>query len=64
LETIHLELTHMKTAELVTVCPYYILRDKEIGWRGVEWFQLAQVTGQWLAVVNTVMNLRVLAPWS
>jgi hypothetical protein len=36
----------------------------EIGWRSVEWIELAQDRGQWWAVVNTVMNLRVLAPWS
>jgi hypothetical protein len=32
----------------------------EIGW-GVEWIQLAQDRDRWRAVVNTVMNLRVLA---
>jgi hypothetical protein len=29
---------------------------------GVEWIQLAQDRGPWRALVNTVMNLRVLAP--
>jgi hypothetical protein len=29
---------------------------------GVEWIQLAQDRGRWRALVNTVMNLRVLAP--
>jgi hypothetical protein len=28
----------------------------------VEWIQLARVRGRWQAVVNTVMNLVVLAP--
>jgi hypothetical protein len=28
---------------------------------GVKWIQLAQDRGQWLAVVNAVMNLRVMA---
>jgi hypothetical protein len=35
---------------------------REIGWRGAEWIQLAQGRDQWHALVNTVMNLRVLAP--
>jgi hypothetical protein len=36
----------------------------EFGWVSVEWIQLAQDKKQWRAVVNTVMNLRVLAPRS
>jgi hypothetical protein len=32
---------------------------REIGWEGVDWIHLAQDRDQWLAVVNTVMNLRV-----
>jgi hypothetical protein len=36
----------------------------EIGWGNVEWIQLAQDRGRWRAFVNTVMNLRDLAPWS
>jgi hypothetical protein len=40
----------------------WILR--EIGWEDVEWVQLDQDRGQWRAVVNAVMNLRVLAPRS
>jgi hypothetical protein len=31
---------------------------------GVEWIQLAHDRGWWRALVNTVMNLRVLAPRS
>jgi hypothetical protein len=34
---------------------------REIGWGGVEWIQLAQDRDGWRAVVNAVMNLRVLA---
>jgi hypothetical protein len=34
---------------------------EEIGWGGVEWVHLAQDRGRWRAVVNAVMNLRVLA---
>jgi hypothetical protein len=34
---------------------------KEIGWSGVEWIYLAQDGGRWRAVVNAVMNLRILA---
>jgi hypothetical protein len=37
---------------------------KELGWGGVEWIQLAQDRGWWWALVNTVMNLWVLMPWS
>jgi hypothetical protein len=33
---------------------------REIGW-GVEWIHLAQDRDRWLAVVNAVMNLCVLA---
>jgi hypothetical protein len=31
-----------------------------IGWDGVDWIDLAQDRDQWRALVNTVMNLRVL----
>jgi hypothetical protein len=37
---------------------------REIGWGIVDWIQLAQDRDRWRAVVNTVMNLRVLAPQS
>jgi hypothetical protein len=37
---------------------------REIGWGCVEWIQLAQDRDRWLAFLNTVMNLRVLAPRS
>jgi hypothetical protein len=33
--------------------------DNTIGWDGVDWIDLAQDRGQWRALVNTVMNLRV-----
>jgi hypothetical protein len=32
----------------------------EIGWDGVDWIHVAQDRNQWRAVVNTVINLRVL----
>jgi hypothetical protein len=32
---------------------------REIGWVGMDWFDLAQDRDQWRALVNTVMNLRV-----
>jgi hypothetical protein len=37
---------------------------REIGWGSVDWIQLAQDKDRWRALVNTVMNLRVLAPRS
>jgi hypothetical protein len=37
---------------------------REIGWGSVDWIQLAQDRDRWQALVNTVMNLRVLAPRS
>jgi hypothetical protein len=36
----------------------------EIGWGGVEWIHLVEDRDRWQAVVNAVMNLRVLAPRS
>jgi hypothetical protein len=33
--------------------------NREIGWDGVDWVELAQDRDQWRALVNTVMNLRV-----
>jgi hypothetical protein len=35
---------------------------REIGWEGVDWITLAQDRNRWRAVVNAVMNLRVLEP--
>jgi hypothetical protein len=35
---------------------------REIGWGSVKWIQLAQDRDWWRALVNTVMNLQVLAP--
>jgi hypothetical protein len=37
---------------------------EEIGWRCMEWIRLAHDRDRWRAVVNTVINLRVLAPRS
>jgi hypothetical protein len=37
---------------------------RETGCGGVEWIHLAQDRDRWRAVVNAVMNLRVLAPRS
>jgi hypothetical protein len=34
---------------------------REIGWGSLEWIQLAQVSGRWRTLVNTIMYLRVLA---
>jgi hypothetical protein len=37
---------------------------REIGLEGVDWIRLSQDRDRWRAVVNAVMNLRVLAPRS
>jgi hypothetical protein len=37
---------------------------RQIGWGSVDRIQLAQDRDWWRALVNTVMNLRVLAPCS
>jgi hypothetical protein len=37
---------------------------RQIGWGDVEWIRLAQDRDRWRAIVNVVMNLRVLAPWN
>jgi hypothetical protein len=37
---------------------------REIGWGCVEWIHLGKDRDRWRAVVNAVMNLRVLAPRS
>jgi hypothetical protein len=39
-------------------------RRWEVGWGSVDWIQLVQDRDRWRALVNTVMNLRVLAPRS
>jgi hypothetical protein len=41
-----------------------IMDLRETGWGSVDWIQLAQDRDRWRALVNTVMNLRVLAPRS
>jgi hypothetical protein len=32
---------------------------REIGWGGMDWIDVAQDRDWWMALVNTVMNLRV-----
>jgi hypothetical protein len=32
---------------------------REIGWSGMDWIYLAQDRGQWRALGNTIMSLRV-----
>ena len=33
--------------------------NKEVGWEGIDWIDVAQASDRWRAVVNAVMNLRV-----
>jgi hypothetical protein len=33
---------------------------RQIGWGGMDWIDLAQNRDQWMALVSTVINLRVL----
>jgi hypothetical protein len=35
---------------------------REIGWGSVEWIQLTKDRGRWRSLVNTVMNIIILAP--
>jgi hypothetical protein len=35
---------------------------RETGWGSIDWIKLAQDRDRWRALVNTVMNLSVLAP--
>jgi hypothetical protein len=37
---------------------------RDIGWGSVNWIQLAQDRDRWQVLVNTAMNLQVLAPRS
>jgi hypothetical protein len=32
---------------------------QEVGWRGMDWIDMAQDRDRWRALVNAVMNLRV-----
>jgi hypothetical protein len=32
---------------------------RDVGWNGMDWIELAEDRDQWMALVNTVMNLRV-----
>jgi hypothetical protein len=43
---------------------WIIMYLREIGLGDVDWIRLAQDRDRWRAVVNAVMNLRVLAPRS
>jgi hypothetical protein len=47
---------------MVLLPVFVLLRVSQIGWGGVEWIHLAQDRDRWRALVNAVMNLRVLGP--
>jgi hypothetical protein len=32
---------------------------RETGWGGMDWIDLVQDSGQWMDIVDTVMNLRI-----
>jgi len=32
---------------------------QDVGWKGMDWIDLAQDRDRWLALVNALMNLRV-----
>jgi hypothetical protein len=36
---------------------------REIGWDGVDWMDMAKDRDQWRALVNAVLNLRVIICW-
>jgi hypothetical protein len=36
-----------------------VMDRREIGWDDIDWIHLTQDKDHWLALVNTVMNLRV-----
>jgi hypothetical protein len=54
-------MTTWKTKEWMELGSKWIV-GRLTGEGGVEWIQLAQDRDHWWAVVNAVMNLRVLAP--
>jgi hypothetical protein len=37
---------------------------RETGWEGVEWIQLALDGDRWWSLVDMVMNLQILVPWT
>jgi hypothetical protein len=48
---------------IIQLCNYIVIIKMdliEIGWDGMDWIDLAQDRDQWRALVNTVINLRVL----
>ena len=55
------DLFALKTKFLARVDGRIILRwiFKEVGWKGMDWIDLAQNRDSWRAVVNAVMSLRV-----
>jgi hypothetical protein len=55
--TCHLQVRFL--VKIIVPCTYIKMDLRETGWDGGDWIDLAQDMGQWRALVNAVMNVRV-----